>query len=83
MTFAGHACVTTAMFHKNASPKLQERRDESYLTVCNLIKQSRLSNESGIHGVNRQGTINPTSMYVTFMYFIYSYLPNIDKDNQA
>ncbi|KAG1859571.1 hypothetical protein DFJ58DRAFT_780211 [Suillus subalutaceus] len=61
MTFAGHACVTAAMSHKNASPKLQERRDESYLTVCNLIEQCRLSNERGIHGVNRRDTIKMTS----------------------
>ncbi|KAG1852207.1 hypothetical protein F4604DRAFT_1629214 [Suillus subluteus] len=60
MTFAGHACVTTAMSHKNASPKLQERREESYHTVCNLIEQCRLSNEIGIHGVNPRDTIKPT-----------------------
>ncbi|KAG1815214.1 P-loop containing nucleoside triphosphate hydrolase protein [Suillus subaureus] len=61
MTFAGHACVTTAMSHKNASPKLPERRDESYLTVCKLIEQCRLSNERGIRGVNRRGTNKTTS----------------------
>ncbi|KAG1741418.1 uncharacterized protein EDB91DRAFT_1222260 [Suillus paluster] len=39
MNFAGHACVTTA----NAKSQLGERRNQSYHTVCNLIKQTSTS----------------------------------------
>ncbi|KAG1741410.1 P-loop containing nucleoside triphosphate hydrolase protein [Suillus paluster] len=40
MTFAGHACVTTATIQENAGSELMERRNQSYHVVCNLIKQT-------------------------------------------
>ncbi|KAG1737388.1 P-loop containing nucleoside triphosphate hydrolase protein [Suillus lakei] len=40
MTFAGHACVTTAMMTES---KVVERRNQSYNAVCKLIEQCRLS----------------------------------------
>ncbi|KAG1723930.1 P-loop containing nucleoside triphosphate hydrolase protein [Suillus lakei] len=40
MTFAGHACITTAMM---TGSKVMERRNQSYDAVCKLIDQCRLS----------------------------------------
>lgn len=43
MTFAGHACVTTATVDEYTEEKLQRRRKQSYHAVCQLIEQYRLS----------------------------------------
>ncbi|KAG1723939.1 P-loop containing nucleoside triphosphate hydrolase protein [Suillus lakei] len=40
MTFAGHACITTAMMTRS---DVMERRNQSYDAVCKLIEQCRLS----------------------------------------
>ncbi|KAG2091854.1 uncharacterized protein F5147DRAFT_437957 [Suillus discolor] len=44
MTFAGHACITTATM---TGPVFVERRTHSYDTVCKLIEQCHLSNNTG------------------------------------
>ncbi|KAG2153905.1 P-loop containing nucleoside triphosphate hydrolase protein, partial [Suillus clintonianus] len=43
MTFAGHACVTTATIDKYAEDSLRWRRIQSYHAVCQLIERCRLS----------------------------------------
>ncbi|KAG0708030.1 hypothetical protein DFH29DRAFT_994656 [Suillus ampliporus] len=75
MTFAGHACVTTAINHNNAGPELVERRDQSYRAVCNLIQQCCLSNEKGVRtatlGVDRDTTqIIPPKTVPWYIAFI-------------
>ncbi|KAG1813085.1 hypothetical protein EV424DRAFT_1541846 [Suillus variegatus] len=44
MTFSGHACITTA-----TGPIFVPRRTQSHDAVCELIKQCRLSNNTGHH----------------------------------
>ncbi|KAG2140441.1 P-loop containing nucleoside triphosphate hydrolase protein [Suillus cothurnatus] len=51
MTFAGHACVTTATINEDAGDKLERRHDQSYKAVCQLIEQCHLK------GVHRPKTI--------------------------
>jgi predicted GTPase len=53
MTFAGHACITTA-----TSVHEMERRAQSYDTVCKLIEQRYLSIKTGIHTQSSRGTIH-------------------------
>ncbi|KAG1820662.1 hypothetical protein EV424DRAFT_1539485 [Suillus variegatus] len=56
MTFAGHACITTATM---TGPVFAERRTQSYDAVCKLIEQYRPSNNTGIHTGSSLGTIHP------------------------
>lgn len=42
MTFAGHACITTATINKYARDTLKQRHKQSYHAVCQLIEQCRL-----------------------------------------
>ncbi|KAG2036967.1 hypothetical protein BDR03DRAFT_958167 [Suillus americanus] len=42
MTFAGHACVTTATVDKYTGDKLKGRHEQSYHAVCQLIEQCHL-----------------------------------------
>ncbi|KAG2116820.1 P-loop containing nucleoside triphosphate hydrolase protein, partial [Suillus clintonianus] len=65
MTFAGHACVTTAMI---SGPKVIERRDQSYIHVCKLIEQCRLSNDTGVHTEPLRGTIHNIPSIMTARY---------------
>ncbi|KAG2053033.1 hypothetical protein BDR06DRAFT_936877 [Suillus hirtellus] len=44
MTFTGHACITTATM---TGPMFVQRRTQSHNAVCELIKQCRLSNNTG------------------------------------
>lgn len=46
MTFAGHACITTATMTR---PMFMERRAQSYDAVCKLIEQCRPSSNKGAH----------------------------------
>ncbi|KAG2066037.1 hypothetical protein BDR04DRAFT_112429 [Suillus decipiens] len=55
MTFAGHACVTAAM---TTQSNVMERRTQSYYTVCKLIKQCCLSNETVVHTGPSRGVIH-------------------------
>ncbi|KAG1896046.1 P-loop containing nucleoside triphosphate hydrolase protein [Suillus fuscotomentosus] len=41
MTFAGHACVTTVTIDDNVAIRLEQRHNQSYLAVCQLIEQCR------------------------------------------
>jgi hypothetical protein len=43
MTFAGHACVTTATVDEYTEDKLKRRHEQSYHAVCQLIEQYRIS----------------------------------------
>ncbi|KAG2131415.1 uncharacterized protein EDB93DRAFT_1311603 [Suillus bovinus] len=43
MTFAGHACITTATIDEYAGDELKRRHKQSYRAVCQLIEQYRLS----------------------------------------
>ncbi|KAG2352017.1 P-loop containing nucleoside triphosphate hydrolase protein [Suillus spraguei] len=55
MSFAGHACVTTAM---TTQSKVTERgRNQSYDDICKLIEQCRLSNEAVVRTAPSRGTI--------------------------
>jgi predicted GTPase len=56
MTFAGHACVTTGMITQ--SNVTERGRNQSYHTVCKLIEQHRLSNETVIHTGPSRDTIH-------------------------
>lgn len=46
MTFAGHACITTALSHK-------ERRDQSYDAVYNLIVQCRVISRTAARKIRK------------------------------
>ncbi|KAG1785554.1 P-loop containing nucleoside triphosphate hydrolase protein, partial [Suillus plorans] len=41
MTFAGHACVTTATIDRYAGDELKRRRTQSYHAVCQLIEHRK------------------------------------------
>lgn len=74
MTFAGHACITTATMTGSITMHI-ERRTQSYYSVCKLIEQCCMLNKTGIRTKLSQGTI--VSRYV-FPTFFVSYFPNID-----
>ncbi|KAG2091857.1 P-loop containing nucleoside triphosphate hydrolase protein [Suillus discolor] len=56
MTFAGHACITTATM---TGPMCVQRRTHSYDAVCKLIEQCRPSSDAGVHTGLSPGTIHP------------------------
>ncbi|KAG1816648.1 hypothetical protein EV424DRAFT_1625404, partial [Suillus variegatus] len=69
MTFAGHACVTTATIDRYAGDELKQRRTQSYHTVCQLIEQCRLLqrvqtplSDVGRHGKTSRTHILPMSI---------------------
>ncbi|KAG1742213.1 P-loop containing nucleoside triphosphate hydrolase protein [Suillus lakei] len=51
MILAGHACVTTVTIDESDSPRLKQRREQSYRALCQLIEQCRLPNEKGVRDV--------------------------------
>ncbi|KAG1741417.1 P-loop containing nucleoside triphosphate hydrolase protein [Suillus paluster] len=61
MSFAGHACVTTAP-DKNPGSHLAERRNQSYDAICSLIKQSMTKRKKvvlfGQTGAGKSSLIN-------------------------
>jgi hypothetical protein len=81
MTFAGHACVTTGMITQ--SNVTERGRNQSYHTVCKLIEQHRLSNETVIHTGPSRDTIHnvPSKMAMRYAFPILfvSYFPNIGQ----
>ncbi|KAG2351853.1 P-loop containing nucleoside triphosphate hydrolase protein [Suillus spraguei] len=56
MTFAGHACVTTAMITQYKVT--EHRRNQSYDAVCKLIGQCCLSNKTAVNTGPSRGTIH-------------------------
>jgi hypothetical protein len=73
MTFAGHACITTATM--TGSMHI-ERRAQSYDSVCKLIEQCYLLNKTE----SSQSTIVPRYVFPTLFV---SYLYKIDMQDQA
>ncbi|KAG2036976.1 P-loop containing nucleoside triphosphate hydrolase protein [Suillus americanus] len=69
MTFAGHACITTATIDKYAEDKLKRRHKQSYHAVCQLIEQYRLSERVQTPQLNvgrwLHGTIQQVSTMTT------------------
>ncbi|KAG2053031.1 hypothetical protein BDR06DRAFT_485597 [Suillus hirtellus] len=59
MTFADHACITTATM---TGPTFKNRRTQSYDAVCKLIEQYRPSNNIGVHTGSLPGTFNGVSI---------------------
>ncbi|KAG1793486.1 P-loop containing nucleoside triphosphate hydrolase protein [Suillus plorans] len=55
MTFAGHACITTATM---TGPVFAERRAQSYDAVCKLIEQCRPSNNTRVDTGSSLGTVH-------------------------
>ncbi|KAG2351852.1 P-loop containing nucleoside triphosphate hydrolase protein, partial [Suillus spraguei] len=62
MTFAGHACVTTAM--TTQSMVTECRRNQSYDAVCKLVEQCRLLSEM-VHTRPSRGTIHNVPSQMT------------------
>ncbi|KAG2151276.1 uncharacterized protein EDB93DRAFT_1140431 [Suillus bovinus] len=57
MTFAGHACITTATMK---GPMFLERRTQSYNAVHKLFEQCRPSNITGVHTADSPMSKNKT-----------------------
>ncbi|KAG1893520.1 uncharacterized protein F5891DRAFT_1196276 [Suillus fuscotomentosus] len=55
MTFADHACITTAIM---TGPMFKERRTQSYDAVCKLIEHCRPSNNTGVRTGSLSGSFN-------------------------
>ncbi|KAG1902380.1 P-loop containing nucleoside triphosphate hydrolase protein [Suillus fuscotomentosus] len=55
MTFAGHACITTATMTR---PVFAERRTQSYDAVCKLIEQCHPSNNTRVDTGSSLGTLH-------------------------
>ncbi|KIK42925.1 hypothetical protein CY34DRAFT_82708 [Suillus luteus UH-Slu-Lm8-n1] len=91
MTFAGHACVTTAAVDEHAEDKLKRRHKQSYHAVCQLIEQYRLSEtvQTPLLDVGRwlhnaiQQVSTCTPRYVVLGYSSCRYFTSINEQEKT